>query len=116
MRFTKLLLLSALIFILSACDGFTHIKGKVVDENGKPVPGALVELKTDSGGRTDQARSEADGSFSVGFSHAPFKVDLTLTVSKEGYKIVETKFKSTQAKELPTTIVLLRQPTVDFSK
>ena len=116
MRFTKLLLLFALICILSACDGFTHVTGKVMDENGKPVPGAMVELKTDSGGRRQQAKSAADGSFSVGFSHAPFQLDLTLTVSKQGYKSIETKFKSNQAKELPTTIVLLRDQTTSIAK
>ena len=95
-----------LVLLITACDGFTHIKGKVTDSNGKPVQGALVEMKTISGGRDDQSKSAADGSFSVGFSHAPWNVDLALTISKEGYKTFEKRFKSAEAKQLPTTITL----------
>lgn len=95
-----------LLLFFAGCDGFTHIKGKVVDANGKSLQGALVEMKTVSGGRDDQVKTDADGSFSVGFTHAPFNVDLTVTVSKEGYKTFEKGFKSGDAKQFPTTITL----------
>jgi hypothetical protein len=93
-----------LFLLLVGCDGFTHIKGKVVDANGKSIQGALVEMKTVSGGRDDQVKTAADGFFSVGSTHAPFSVDLAVTVSKEGYKTFEKGFKSQYANQFPTTI------------
>jgi hypothetical protein len=95
-----------LALFIAACDGFTHLQGKVTDMNGKPIQGAVVEMKTISGGRDDKSKTEADGSFSVDFTHAPFNVDLMLTVSKEGYKTVERRFKSADAKQFPPNIVL----------
>jgi hypothetical protein len=95
---------------IAGCDGFTHIQGKVTDMNGKPIRGAAVKMKTISGGRDDESTTEDDGSFSVGFTHAPFNVDLMLTVSKEGYKTVERRFKSADAKQFPPTIVLEAVP------
>jgi hypothetical protein len=105
-----------LLLSLAGCDGFTHIKGKVVDANGKSIQGALVEMKTVSGGRDDQVKTDADGSFSVGFTHAPFNVDLAVTVSKEGYNTFEKRFKSADAKQLPTTITLEVVPSVEQRK
>ena len=98
----------SLVLLLSfaGCDGFTHIKGKVTDTTGKPIQGAEVELKTTSGGRDDKVKTSTDGSFSVGFSHAPWKVDLALTVSKDGYKTFEKRLTSEDAKQFPATIAL----------
>ena len=105
-----------LVIFIAGCDGFTHIKGRVTDINGKPVQGALVEMKTISGGRDDQLRSAADGSFEVGFSHAPWNVDLALKVSKEGYKTFEKRFKSADAEQFPETITLEPVQNVDDTK
>jgi hypothetical protein len=106
MRVSSIIAIFLLLFCVLACDGFTHLKGKVLDKNGKPVEGAFVEMKTVSGGRKDETKTEADGSFSVGFTHAPFNVDLILSVSKGGYKTYETRFKSSEAREHPMNITL----------
>ncbi|HKR60208.1 MAG TPA: carboxypeptidase-like regulatory domain-containing protein [Pyrinomonadaceae bacterium] len=106
----------ALVLLMTACDGFTHIKAKVTDMKGKPIQGALVQMKTMSGGRDDQSKTGTDGSFSVGFSHAPWSVDLLLTVSKDGYKTFEKRFKSEEGAEFPTTIILQPVQRVDESK
>ena len=105
-----------LLLSVAGCDGFTHIKGRVTDTNGKPIQGALVEMKTISGGRDGQSKTDADGSFSVGFTHAPWNVDLSLTVSKQGYKTFEKRFKSEEAKQFPTTITLEAVQSVGESK
>lgn len=96
----------SLIVLLSllACDGFTHIQGKVTDTNGKPIEGAHVEMKTS--GHHEETKTDSHGSFSVGFTHPPFNVDLVLTVSKDGYKTFEKSFKARDAKEFPSTIVM----------
>jgi uncharacterized GH25 family protein len=106
MRISSIISIFLLLLCVIACDGFTHLKGKVLDKNGQPVEGALVEMKTVSGGRKDETKSKSDGSFSVGFTHAPFNVDLILTVSKGGYKTSETKFKSSEARERTMNITL----------
>lgn len=73
-------------------------------------------MRTISGGRDDKVKTDTDGSFSVGFSHAPWKVDLALTVSKEGCKTFEKRFTSEEAKEFPATITLEAVQAVGKSK
>ena len=106
MRISSITAIFLLLFCNLACDGVTHLKGKVLDKNGKPVEGAFVEMKTVSGGRKDVTKSAVDGTFSVGFTHAPFNIDLTLTVSKGGYKTFDTRFKSSDARERTMNITL----------
>jgi hypothetical protein len=106
MRIASIISIFVLLLCISACDGFTNLEGKVLDKNGKPIEGAFVEMKTVSGGRKDETKSKADGTFSVGFTHAPFNVDLILKVSKVGYKTSETRFKSNDARERPMNITL----------
>ena len=103
-----------LLLSLFACDGFTHIQGKVTDTSGKPIEGAQVEMKT--GGARSQVKTDSQGSFNVSFTHAPFNVDLVLTVSKDGYKTFEKPFKSRDAKEFPATIVMEAAQPVGQSK
>ena len=116
MRIVTTTLGLVLLLTLSACDGFTHIKGKVTAASGKPIEGAQVEMKTISGGRDDKVKTDRDGSFGVGFTNAPFNVDLVLTVSKDGYKTFEKRFKSEEAKQFPTVIALDAVQTVGQSK
>ncbi len=82
------------------------LEGKSPIQIVNPFQGAEVQMKTISGGRDDKVKTDTDGSFSVGFSHAPWNVDLSLTVSKEGYKTFEKRFKSEDAKQFPATIAL----------
>jgi len=101
------------LLFLFACDGFTHIQSKVSDTNGKPIEGAHVEMKTS--GHHEEVKTDNQGSFSVGFTHPPFNVDLVLTVSKDGYKTFEKSFKARDAKEFPSTIVMeAAQPVEPF--
>ena len=92
------------LLALFACDGFTHIQSKVTDTNGKAIEGARVEMKTS--GRHEEVKTDSQGSFSVGFTHSPFNVDLILTVSKDGYKTFEKSFTARDAKEFPSTLVM----------
>jgi hypothetical protein len=80
---------------------FTHVKGKVTDASGRPIEGAQVEMKTISGDRDHKVKTDPDGSFDAGITHAPFNVALVLTVSKDGYKTFERRFKSEDAKQFP---------------
>jgi len=116
MRTAKRALSLLLLLSVAGCDGFTHISGKVTDTNGKPIQGAEVRMKTISGGRDDKVKTDTEGSFTVGFSHAPWNVDLLLTVSKDGYKTFEKQFKSADAKQIPATIALEAAPSVGQSK
>jgi len=106
MRIKTVALCLVVLFCLAACDGFTHIGSRVTDTNGKPIENAQVEMKT--GGRDGKVKTGADGSFSIGFSHAPFNVELVVTVSKEGYKTFEKRFSALDASQFPPTINLER--------
>ena len=108
MRLRTVALGAILLLSLMACDGFTHIEGRVTDTNGKPIEGAQVEMKTPSGNRDDKGKTDADGSFRVGFTHAPFTISLLITISKEGYKTFERRFTAGNAKQFPRTIALER--------
>lgn len=62
---TRKLISFILIGILSCCVAFAQeqrtVKGKVVDQNGDPVVGAVVFIK----GTTNGTATELDGSFSM---------------------------------------------------
>lgn len=104
------LLTATIVLCLTACDGFTTIKGKVVDQSGKPIQDALVIMETVSGGRKDEQKSKGDGSFTVFFSHAPFNIELTLKISKPGYKTFNKRFKASEAGEYSKDIALESEP------
>lgn len=114
MRIKTVALCLIVLLGLAACDGFTHIGSKVTDTSGKPIQDAQVEMKT--GGRDEKTKTGADGSFSIGFTHAPFNVDLVVTVSKEGYKTFEKRFTARDASQFPQTIVLERAQAAGESK
>ena len=63
-----------------------------------------VRMKTS--GHHEEVKTDNQGSFSVGFTHPPFNVDLVLTVSKDGYKTFEKSFRARDAKDFPSTIVM----------
>jgi hypothetical protein len=100
------ILFSWLVFT-SACimgDGGTSTHGRVLDERGKPIKGALVTLV--SRGRKAERVSSDDGSYDVGVIHAPVKPMGKLTASKAGYEPYEKTFSSREELGPPLDIVL----------
>lgn len=74
-------------------DGGTLLSGYVTDQNGKPVQGAKVKLS--DGHHNEQVISKNDGFYKIMLLHAPSNnVQLTFTVSKEGYNTLIQKFTS----------------------
>ena len=59
------------------------IKGTVLDTDGNPIEGAVIEI-IDSNGEIYTVATISNGSFSVEIYHGPF----TWTVSMEGYKTI----------------------------
>ena len=57
------------------------VKGKVLDADGNPVEGALIEI-TASNGEIHTATTGSDGSFSIEMYHGSF----TWEISKDGYE------------------------------
>ncbi len=60
--------------------GNITVKGKIVDENGNPLPGATILQK----GTTNGATSDLDGNFSL-----TVPSDATLAISFVGYTSIE---------------------------
>jgi len=81
-----------LIVFLLSCDGHTSVRGHVFDSNGQPIEKALVVLETS--GRKFDIDTSKDGSFDVGLIHAPFEVQLSLVVTKAGFKPFKETFSS----------------------
>ena len=87
------------LMALTACDGGTHLRGRVQDSTGAAVPDATVVLAADYGsGATRQVDSvvtmtSSDGAYSVFLVHSPHADQpLTLRVSKSGFRPFEQHF------------------------
>lgn len=86
-------LLSAVTFF-TACfaDGGSTVTGHVYDTRGNPINGARVTLEapgqaaSPDGTTVDDRESREDGCYHVFGMHAPGRVRILLTVTKEGYK------------------------------
>lgn len=82
----------ALALLSAACDGFTDISGRVTDADGHPLYNANVTLQTE--GQKEDSKTGPDGHYDVGMVHSPFRIGLTLDVSKEGYQPYHREFSS----------------------
>ncbi len=90
---------------ISGCDGGTRLKGVVLDSNGTPIADADVKLTTEE--RKREVKSSDRGVFEVGMTHSPFNPELTLEVTKPGFKPFEKRF---HAKEHLESIVATLEP------
>jgi hypothetical protein len=95
-----------LIVFLLSCDGHTSVHGHVFDSKGQAIERALVVLETS--GRTFDISTGKDGSFNVGLTHAPFEVQLSLSVTREAFKPFKETFSSRLRPEGDHKIVLER--------
>lgn len=80
-----------LVLSFSGCDAWTTAQGTIRDTSGKPIPDAVVTVKTRSDSR--EFHSLKDGQYLVQMWQPPFKQDVTLTVSKPGYDSFERRLK-----------------------
>lgn len=62
-------------------DGFTVLKGKIVDINYKPVSNASINVKL----MPQSTTSEDDGGFFIEFDGMSDDTNITLTINKSGY-------------------------------
>jgi hypothetical protein len=90
---------------LTGCDGGTHIKGVVLDSNDAPVANADVTLST--GELKREIKSSDRGVFKIGMTHSPWNPELTLAITKPGFKPFEKRFN---AKEHLDSIVATLEP------
>jgi hypothetical protein len=81
------------------------ISGRVVDEQGRPVVGAKVQLAekgSPEGSRS--AATDENGDFMVYMMHAPMSVPLRMEVSKEGYRTHWEEFDGSGNQEHNVTL------------
>ena len=90
---------------LSGCDGGTYLKGVVLDSNDTLIADADVKLTT--GELRREVKSSDHGVFKIGMTHSPFNPELTLEVTKPGFKPFEKRF---HAKEQLESIVATLEP------
>jgi uncharacterized GH25 family protein len=101
-------MISACVIFLAGCDGGVQVKGRILDERGKPVKEARILLE--SRGESHQTESREDGSYDVGVMHAPVTPKGKLTVSKKGYETYELQFNSREELGLEREVVLKDLP------
>ena len=82
------------IFLILGCDGGASAKGKILDEQGKPIKDAKVVLDVDNGDRKFETKSNTDGNYYLGGVVAPYRLRTKLIVSKDGYQTSEEIFES----------------------
>ena len=106
LRLFRLVLLPTLALVvgLAACDAVTRVQGTVVDQDGNPIPGAVVRLTLIATGRARQMTTEQDGKFDVELIHGAFAGRFDLATSKSGY---EDNHKEIQAKTSQTLTIIL---------
>ena len=82
------------------------MRGRVLDDGGRPVQGAQVILL--SRAVRDEVKTREDGSFHISVMHDPGSPFGTLTISKEGYETYRLKFESQEELGNEREIVLKR--------
>ena len=87
--------LAMCVFLTTSCDGVTGFEGHVRDTSGHPIEGAKIVLKSESRVHRELT-SAADGSYHILTTNAPFKFQMVLTVTKEGYKPFQKEFAANQ--------------------
>jgi len=92
------------ISLLLGCDGFTHLKGVVLDSADKPVASADVRLIVEN--RSQEVKTSESGVFVIGMSHSPWNPELSLSVAKGGYKTFEKRFHPDE--HLQTIVITLQ--------
>jgi hypothetical protein len=90
----NLVLVFIMAFLILSCDGGASAKGKILDEQGKPIKDAKILLDVDNGLYKFEDKSKTDGSYNLGGTVAPKKLKTKLIVSKEGYQTSEELFES----------------------
>ena len=104
---------AGLLLLCLGCDGYTRVHGRIRDGSGLPVADAVVVFNPKGSAYPKETKSSADGTYSVGSTHAPSRhVTLTLVVSKEGYQSVQKEFRSRENTR-QMDIVLLPQSTTE---
>ena len=89
-NFAVVILITA---ITVGCDGITSLQGHISDSAGKPISDVQVTLT--QGKRSFTIKSDENGLYKVGMTHAPFKVALSINAEKDGYQKFEKRFYST---------------------
>ncbi len=86
----NILAISFLSLLFLSCSPVTKASGSIIDETGNPLEGVQVEIKGKSA-KADVFLTKSDGLYDFGeveiMSHAT-PIEITLTVSKSGYKTI----------------------------
>jgi hypothetical protein len=103
------------VAVLLGCDGWAMVRGKVVDENGKPVAGATIVVKQGES-KVSENVTDAAGKIEGGGSICPLpgcSTDISVTVSKQGYMTVvrhlTSKEEANAARKGELTIKLVKE-------
>ncbi len=102
MKKNRFFLACLLLAFLCGCDYLLRLSGKVIDENGKPIPGAKVWMIY--GNWVSESQTNQNGEFRDGIVHGGNE-NLSLLISKEG-KQLYFQTLNYEEKEMKITVTL----------
>ena len=103
----RIISISALLTVISGCDGGFFLSGNVVDSEGKPIPGATFQATSSESPENFEAVADKNGCLSVGSTLAPGEYNFTVIVRATGYKDLQTSMPTLEFHRL--RIVLAKQ-------
>lgn len=104
--FNLLLVFIITIFLILSCDGVASSKGKILDEQGKPIKDAKIVLDVANSDYRFETKSNTDGNYNLGGTVAPYNLKTKLIVSKDGYQTSEEGFESQRELEGEHNVIL----------
>lgn len=91
MKALRFLATAALSIALAGCDGGFRLDARIVDSEGRPIPGAEARASSEKSRESFAASSDANGCVSLGGLVTPGKYDFAVTVRAAGYKPLAIK-------------------------
>ena len=91
MKTMRFVTIAALSIALAGCDGGFQLDARVVDSEGRPIPGAEARAASGKPRESFDAPSNSNGCVSLGGLVTPGKYDFAVTVRAAGYKPLAVK-------------------------
>jgi hypothetical protein len=92
---------------VAACDTFTDLRGRVVEESSRPVRGAVVSVR--KGSKRVVQRTGVDGRFAFAFTGGWRSPDAVLSACLPGIASSERRFRDgAQARDITISLVRAR--------
>jgi hypothetical protein len=105
---TKQSIIALVLLLLTGCDGGFFMVARVVDSEGRAIPGVNVQASSKKSSSVFDSVSDKDGCLSLGGLIAPGKFQFSVTAQATGYKPLN--FSVPTLEQNSFQLVLAKQP------